>query len=484
MLRRWVVSDTVERYDLIAIGGGTAGLVTAGGAALLGLRSALVEREALGGDCLWTGCVPSKALIASARLVHAMRHAHRLGLTGAAPTHAFEVVMERMRKVRDRVAVHDDPERFRKMGVDVVFGAAQFETSRRLRVNDRVLESPRIVVATGAVPSVPPIDGLKDAGFLTHVSAFDQDTLPRRIAVLGGGPIGVEFAQVYARLGARVIVFEVLPHLLSREEHEASDFLLGGLNQEGIVVRTESRVDKVERRPDGTKVVHVRDRSGRTDPVEVDEVFVATGRRANTDGLGLEEIGVGNDGEAVRVDERLRTNVKGVWAAGDVTGGLQFTHVAEYQAKRVLRDSVAPLARKVSYDAVPSVTYTDPEVARVGLTESEARARYGEVAVYRHDFANLDRAIVDAETGGFVKIVTRAGGRIVGATIVASGAGNLIMPLVMSVAQRLKISALSQFVYPYPTMVEGVKRAADGYFFQHLEGRSGDWLKKVVRWLR
>ena len=471
-------------FDLIAIGGGTAGLVTAAGAASLGLRAALVEREALGGDCLWTGCVPSKALIASAKLAHQMRHAAALGLEGASPSHAFRTVMERMRSVRARVAEHDDPERFRKMGVDVVFGSARLEAPDRVSVDGRVLQSSRIVIATGALPSAPPIEGLETAGFLTHANAFDQDELPARIAMVGGGPIGLEFAQIYRRLGAAVTVVEVLPTLLPREDPDAGRLIAELLEAEGITIRVGHGVERVARGAGGTKALHLRDADGAAHVLEVDEIFVATGRPANTDGLGLEEIGVRLDRGAVNVDAALRSNVKGIWAAGDVTGGLQFTHVAEYQAKLVLRNAFFPFPRKASYATVPWVTYTDPEVARVGLTELEAQERFDRVKTYRYPFADLDRAIVDGHTEGFIKIVTRKNGRIVGATVLGSGAGDLILPVVMAMNARMKISMLSHIVYPYPTMVEGVKRAADSYYRERFAGRTGEWLRKVVRWLK
>jgi pyruvate/2-oxoglutarate dehydrogenase complex dihydrolipoamide dehydrogenase (E3) component len=474
----------MERYDLIAIGGGTAGLVTAAGGATLGLKVALIEREALGGDCLWTGCVPSKALIASAKLAHQFRDAERLGLTGAAPSHVFQKVMERMRAVRERVAQHDDPERFRKMGVDVVFGEARVDEPREVVVDGRSLVSPRLVIATGAVPAVPPIEGLAEAGYLTHATAFDQNELPARIAILGGGPIGLEFAQVYSRLGARVEVVEMLPQLLPREDGEGARVVAATLESEGVVIRTGARVERVCRVEGGGKVVHVAVGEGESTMIAVDEVFVATGRRANTEGLGLEEIGVELDRGAVRVDGTLRSSVKGIWAAGDVTGGLQFTHVADYQAKLVLRNAIFPFAGKADYSAVPWVTYTDPEVARVGLTEEEARVRHGDVTTHRYDFADLDRAIVDGEATGFVKIVTRPSGKILGATVVASGAGNLIVPLVLAMRRGIRLPQLSQIVYPYPTMVEGVKRAADSYYREKFAGRSGAFLRKVVRWLK
>lgn len=473
----------MDRYDLIAIGGGTAGLVTAAGGAALGLKTALVEREVLGGDCLWTGCVPSKALIASARVAHDMRGADRWGLAPADPQHTFRAVMDRMRAARARVAHHDDPERFRQLGVDVVFGAARVTAPGCVSVDGRTLKSKRLVIATGALPAVPPIPGLAEAGYLTHHTAFDQNELPRRIAMLGGGPIGLEFAQVYRRLGATVTVLEMLPQLLPREERDAADVLAATLRAEGIDVLLGTKVERVEAGSEG-KLVCARTSEGTEVRVTVDEVFVATGRRPNTDGLGLEDVGVAVERGAVRVNPKLESSVRGIWAAGDVAGGPQFTHVAEYHAKLVLRNAIFPIRGKTSYAAVPMVTYTDPEVARVGLTEEEARERYGSVAAYRYDLDDLDRAIVDGRTTGFVKVVTRKNGAIVGATIVAHGAGDLLMPIVVAITHGLKLPKLSGVVYPYPTMVEGVKRAADNYYRMKLSGFAGRALRRVVQWLK
>jgi pyruvate/2-oxoglutarate dehydrogenase complex dihydrolipoamide dehydrogenase (E3) component len=445
---------------------------------------ALVERQALGGDCLWTGCVPSKALIASARLAHRMRHAERLGLSGAAPAHVFAQVMERMRRARDRVALHDDPQRFRDLGVEVVFGVAHLAAPNRVAVDGRILESSRIVVATGAVPAIPPILGLDEAGYLTYASAFEQETLPSRIVLLGGGPIGIEFAQVYRRLGADVTLVEMLPQLLPREEPEAGAELQRTLEAEGVVVHVGARVERVERSESGAKLVRARKQDGAETVISADEIFVATGRRANTAGLGLEPVGVEVSHGAVVVDGALRTTVRGIWAAGDVAGGPQFTHVAEYQAKLVLRNAVFPFTSKVSYATVPAVTYTDPEVARVGLTEVEARERRDRVAVHRYAFADLDRAIVDGHDSGFVKVVTQPNGKILGATVVAAGAGDLIMPLVLAMRHRIPLPKLSRLVYPYPTMVEGIKRTADGYYREKLGGHAGRWLRRIVRVLR
>ena len=474
----------MQRFDLIAIGGGTAGLVTAAGGAALGLHVALVESEALGGECLWTGCVPSKALIASAKLAYQMRHAGELGLDGASPAHLFKPVMDRMRASRARVAVHDDPQRFRNLGIEVVLGRAEVIGPQEVAVDGRTLTSRRVVVATGSSPSVPPIPGLEDAGYLTHLTAFDQDSLPPRIAILGAGPIGLEFAQIYSRLGAQVTVFEILPRVLPQEDAEASAVIARALSDEGVTLHTRTVVERVERGGDGaTKVLTAKRDAADSVCATVDEIFVATGRRPNGSGFGLESVGVELERGAVKVDATLLSTVPGIWAAGDVAGGLQFTHVADYQAKLVLRNAVFPFTSKADYGAVPRVTYTDPEVAQVGLTEERARQGHDGVEVYRYEFADLDRAIVDGRTRGFVKVMTRPKGKILGATVVGSGAGDLLMPLVIAMKHGLPLGKLSRIVYPYPTMVEGVKRAADDYYRTKLTGRAGDLLKRVVRWL-
>lgn len=464
-------------YDVVAVGGGTGGLVTAAGASYLGADVALVEKEALGGDCLWTGCVPSKALLASARLAHAMRHASDLGLRGAAPAHAFAEVMERMRGAREQVAEHDDPERFRSMGVDVHFGRARFSGPRTLEVEGvGAIRSSRIVVATGAVPAVPPISGLDEVGYLTHESAFDEDELPDEIVVLGAGPVGLEFAQVYARLGAGVTVVEMAPQILPAEDADVAAALREILEDEGIRFRTGWTAEGAAA-ADGRKRVTGPD--GETLPC--DEIFVATGRRPQTDGLELQKAGVETDGAAIRVDDTLRTTASGVWAVGDVTGGLQFTHVADYMAKTAVRNCLLPFSARVDYSAVPWVTYTDPEVAHVGLGEDEAERRGGRT--YRYEFSDLDRAIVDGSTHGFVKVSADRKGRILGATVLGTDAGNLLQPVVLAMKHDLTLADLSDTVHPYPTLVEGVKRTADAYQRSRLEGTGGRILRKVVSWL-
>ena len=466
------------QYDLVALGGGTGGLVTVAGAAYLGLNAAIVEKTALGGDCLWTGCVPSKALIASARLARQMDRAADLGLRGSGERHDFRTVMERMRSARRTVAHHDDPERFREMGVAVHFGAARFLDPSSVEVTGvGTIRSKRFVVATGAVAAVPPIPGLAEAGYWTYENAFDQNELPESIAILGGGPIGTEFAQVFSRLGARVTIVEMAPSILISEDPDAAAFMQDLLTAEGIEVRVGAAVERVSLE-DEAKVLHTKG-GGR---IAAAEIFVATGRRPFTGGLGLEAAGVETVRGAVTVDAHLRTTSRSVWAVGDVTGAMQFTHVADQMAKVALRNSILPLRTKIRYDSVPRVTYTDPEVAHVGMLEAEAAARGGTAYTYRLD--DLDRAIVDETATGFVKVSADRKGKIMGATIVAHGAGDLILPFVLAKAHGLTLGQISNTIFPYPTMVEGVKRASGEFMRSRLDTASGRTLKRVIQWLK
>jgi pyruvate/2-oxoglutarate dehydrogenase complex dihydrolipoamide dehydrogenase (E3) component len=468
---------TASEYDLVAIGGGTAGLVSAAGAAYLGVDPAIVEREALGGDCLWTGCVPSKALIASARLAHAMRAAEKLGLRSAAPRHAFAEVMARMRAARGAVEHHDDPERFRAMGVDVHFGDARFVSEEEVEVEGvGRIRSSRFVLATGARPSVPSIPGLEEAGYLTHESLFETDTLPETVIVLGAGPVGLEMAQMMARLGAGVTVVEMAPRVLAREDADVADRLRRLLEAEGIDFRLGATAEAVST-AEGLKTVEIEG----APPLRAREILVATGRRPAIDDLELDRAAVRTESGAVVVDDTLRTSNPRIWAAGDVTGGLQFTHVAEYMAKTALRNALVPGSSKVDYGTVPWVTYTDPEVAHVGLRQEDAEARGG--TTYTYELDDLDRAIVDGRTDGFVKITADGKGRVLGATILGTHAGDLLMPLVLAKQHGLTLSKLADTIWPYPTMVEGVKRAANEYQRTRLDGVGGRILKKAISWL-
>lgn len=469
-------------YDLVVVGGGTAGLVTAAGAASLGARTALVERDRLGGECLWTGCVPSKALLGSARIAHAQRTAADFGLDGRDPEADGARVLSSVRDARAAIQPHDDPDRFREMGVEVLEGiAGRLTADGDVEADGRTLAARKVVLATGSRPDVPPVDGLEEAGFVTHEDAFDRDGLPGSAVILGAGAVGVEFAQAYARLGVDVTLVEMEDRILPREDPELTSQLAGILEEEGVRVLTGTRTVSVRR--DGEErrvVVEPRGRpesgeGGRADreggagegrsSLGAEEVFVATGRRPNVERLGLDEAGVRHDGEGIEVDARLRTSRDGVYAAGDVVGGHLFTHVADHEARTVVRNALFPFASsEVDYSAVPWAVYTEPELAGVGLSEREARERHGDaVQVFRSDLAELDRAITDRQARGTVKLVAGRRGRLLGGHILAPRAGSLISELTLALRTGTKVPELSDTIHPYPTLSEGIRRAADEY---------------------
>jgi pyruvate/2-oxoglutarate dehydrogenase complex dihydrolipoamide dehydrogenase (E3) component len=461
---------TDDCYDFVVLGGGSAGLVAAVGAAQLGARTLLVEKKALGGDCLYTGCVPSKALIASARFAARGRRAAEFGFESEGARFlggSFASVMRRVARVVERVGEHDAPEVFRALGVEVEFGAPRFVSPREIEIESedgrrRSVRARRFCVSTGSRPAPPPVEGLPEAGYLTNEEVFQIERLPRSLIVLGGGPIGLELGQSFARFGSRVTVVETLDRLLAKEEEEVSDFVEGVLSEEGVEVLTGARGVRA-RREGGEKVLTV-ERGGSEAELRAEEILVATGRRPNVEGLNLEAAGVRFDGRRVETDHYLRTSARHVFAAGDVTGHFPFTHMAAYEGALVVRNALFfwPLTQKTDFRVVPWATYTDPEVARVGLTEREARERFGDrsVRVERAEFADNDRAQAEGEARGFAKFVLR--GRregIVGATIVGPHAGELIHEVVLAMKLRLGLSALGGLTHVYPTLTQVNQKA-------------------------
>ncbi|HEV2769318.1 MAG TPA: FAD-dependent oxidoreductase [Solirubrobacteraceae bacterium] len=453
----------MKRYDMVVIGGGTAGLVSAVIAAGTGARVALAEPARTGGDCLWTGCVPSKSLIAAAQLAHRMRTADRLGLGTVDPHIDFARVMDRVHAAIAAIAPHDSPERLRAEGVEVIEAAAQFAAPGRIVVGGRELAYRTALIATGSAPMVPPVPGLADAEPLTNETVWGLRELPRRLVVLGGGPIGCELGQAFARLGSQVTLVEMAPRLLMKEERDASALVTEHLSADGVDVRLGAAAVAV--RPAGDGHVLLLGDAEKPETVGFDRILVAAGRRPHSAGLALEAAGVQTDERgAVVVDERLRTSARNVYALGDVTGQLPFTHVAAYHARVAAVNALFHARRKVSYDAVPWVTFTDPEVARVGMTEEQARERWGRDAVaVSSPYARLDRAIAAAEAHGFAKLVGDPRGRLVGATIAAPAAGEAIAELTAWIAQGGRIDDVSQTVHAYPTLAEGQSRAADDH---------------------
>jgi pyruvate/2-oxoglutarate dehydrogenase complex dihydrolipoamide dehydrogenase (E3) component len=444
--------------DLCIIGAGAGGLAVAAGAVQLGAEVVLIERAAMGGDCLNFGCVPSKSLLASARLADIWRRGPRLGLAYARPQIDFAAVGDSVGQVIADIAPNDSVERFEGLGVTVLQAEARFTSPRTVRAGDVEIRPRRFVIATGSQPIVPPIPGLAEAPYLTNETVFANRELPEHLIVIGGGPIGIEMAQAHRRLGAQVTVLDLGP-LLPRDDPELVGLLAARLAGEGIALRPRIEIAAVE---SGRAGVTVQLAGG--ERLAGSHMLVAAGRRPSVAALDLEVAGIGAGPKGITVDARLRTANRRAFAVGDVTGGPQFTHIALYHAGIVIRNALFRLPARVDYRALPWVTYTDPELAQVGLTEVAAQEAGDAVRVLRWPFAENDRAQTERDTAGLVKIVARRDGRILGASILGAGAGDLILPWALAISRKLKIGALANLVVPYPTRGEAGKRAAGSFY--------------------
>ncbi|MBI5587924.1 MAG: mercuric reductase [Deltaproteobacteria bacterium] len=475
-------SLTMKKFDLVIIGGGVGGLVSASGAAQLGARVALVDSVSLGGDCLRTGCVPTKRLIYSAKVASLMKRAAEFGLEGEPLRVNFQKVMQGMRDIQAEIGKNDDPERFRKMGVEVMFGQGQFIDPHTFEVNGERLHGRKFIIATGSRPVILPIPGLKESGVLTNETALTLERLPQSIAILGAGPIGIEFAQVFSRLGSKVTVIEKMGQILPREDKELSDALSGILVAEGIKIDVCTEIKEVRR--DGKKKSISAGCPTGDKAYEVDEIMIAIGRAPNVEGLGLEAAGVEYDGKkGIKVDAALRTSQRHIYACGDVVGHYAFTHVAEYHAGIALSNALFPfMKRKVDYRVVPWTTFSDPELARVGLTENEAKEKYGANAVhtYRFHFKDVDRAVIEGEGHGLIKLICDKKSRLLGAHILGPYSGELIHEYALAMKENLPITRISRNMHVYPTVSQSVKRAADQYYKERL---FTGWFPRFARWL-
>lgn len=466
----WVNPEPAECYDIVVIGAGTAGLVVAAGAAGLGigLKVALVEKYLMGGDCLNLGCVPSKSIIRSARLIGEIAEAQNLGIRINGNIDIdFPAIMARMRRIRASISHHDSATRFKNIGVDIFLGNGYFLNKNSLEVGDKKLRFKKAVIATGARASKPEIKGLDEAGYLTNETVFSLTEKPRRLAVIGGGPIGCELAQVFQRLGTEVTLFHRGYHILNKEDIEAVEVIENRFKDEGIRLVLGYKLDRVVKNING-KTIYFAGNS-ETDAITVDEILVGVGRVPNVDGLNLEAAGVEYDQKmGVKVNDYLQTTNPKIYAAGDICMDWKFTHAADAAARIVIKNALfSPWGfgkAKLTNLVMPRVTYTHPEIAHVGMSEQEAQARGVNINTIKISFENVDRAITDGETNGFIKILHEQGNdRILGATIVANHAGEMISEITTAMVNNIGLSKLANVIHPYPTQAEAIKKVADAY---------------------
>lgn len=466
-----------KSYDLVVIGGGSAGLTAAGFAAQLGRRVALIEKYRLGGDCTWSGCVPSKTLLKTAKVAHEMRVANRYGLTSVEPQVDLKMVMAHIRGVIGSVYKQESPDALRADGIDVLIGAARFLDAHRLNASETTLTARRILIATGAHPFLPPIAGLEQVNYLTYESIWNLDVLPKRLVVVGAGPIGCEMAQAFRRLGAQVTLLISRDRLLPRDDAAASRVLGQVFTAEGIDLRYNTRAERVWQAGDEIHLI------AGGDELVADTLLIATGRRPHLNGLDLEKAGVIYSARGIQVDNNLRTSQGHIYAAGDCTGGPQFTHYAGWQAFMATRNALLPGSSRGVTNQIPWTTFTDPEVAHIGLTEAQARASFGDdVMTCEWPMARVDRARTEGDEAGFMKLVHRKNGLILGATIVAGRAGEMIHEWVVAMHKGIKIGDLTGAIHIYPTYsTASIQAAAAIRVEQLLSGVSGRVIRGLAR---
>ncbi|MCL4862701.1 MAG: mercuric reductase [Caldilineaceae bacterium] len=485
----WVNPTPASSYNLVIIGGGSAGLLAAVGAAGLGAKVAVIERYLLGGDCLNVGCVPSKTVIRSAKVVGEILEAQAFGIHAPAAIDVdFAAVMARMRRVRAEISHHDSAERFRSLGIDLFLGEGRFGSPTTVGVvngeQKSVLAFKKALIATGSRPMSLPIPGLAEAGYLTNITLFELTERPQRLAVIGAGPIGAELAQSFRRFGSEVMVFDVVPRLLGREDPDAAAVLKGVFEREGIRLALGAKIERVGKGAAGKTIQFELD--GRQETLTFDEILVAAGRTPNIDTLNLEAAGVEYHNKGVQVDDTLRTTNPSVYAAGDVAIKYQFTHTADATARMVLQNALFPgPKKKVSNLIIPWCTYTDPEVAHVGLYEQEAQEQGIAIETFVVSTGDVDRGRADGETEGFLKVHVKQGSdQIVGATMVARHAGEMINILTLAMTTGVGLKGIATMIFPYPTQAEVIKKVADSYNRTRLTPLVKGLFTQWFRWTR
>ena len=478
----WKNPVSNQTYDLVVIGAGTAGLVTAAGAAGLGAKVALIEKHFMGGDCLNVGCVPSKALISAARVAATTRSAAEYGVVIDGHVQVdFEYVMERMRRLRAQISPHDSVKRFTELGVDVYLGSGAFNSDgKTIRVLDQNLKYKKAVICTGARAVAPPVPGLEAAGYLTNESLFSLTTLPKRLAVIGGGPIGCEMAQAFARFGSQVHLIESGPRILGRDDLDASDAIARTFYEEGIQVSVNASIQQITSSENGKMIKATSD--GINLDLEVDEILVAAGRAPNVEGLNLNAVNVDFDKSGVKVNDLLRTANSRIFAAGDICFPYKFTHSADFLARIVIQNALFFGRAKASHLLIPWSTYTSPEVAHVGLLPAQAESHGIKIQTFIQEMKDVDRALLEGEESGFVKVHVKAGSdKIVGATVVGQHAGDLISEITVAMNNGIGLKGIGSTIHPYPTQAEAIRKLGDQFNRTRLTPFTKKLLKLLIR---
>jgi pyruvate/2-oxoglutarate dehydrogenase complex dihydrolipoamide dehydrogenase (E3) component len=459
--------------DICVIGAGSGGLSVAAAAAQFGASVVLIEKGKMGGDCLNYGCVPSKALIAAAKAAYSQSHSAQFGIAPVRPEVDFKAVHRHIHGVIAAIEPADSQERFESLGVDVIRAEGTFVDKKTVQAGDRLISARRFVIATGSSPGVPPINGLGSVAYLTNETIFDNTELPETLIIIGGGPIGMEMAQAHARLGSRVTVLEAMTPL-SKDDPELTKFVLSKVVEDGVRVMAGAKIVSIKQQ--NNEIVVEVEAEGKNETLTAAKILVAAGRSPNVSGLGLDNAGIKHSNRGINVNKAMKTSNRRVYAIGDVAGSFQFTHVANYHAGLVIRNALFGVRVKERTDHIPWVTFTDPELANVGLSEEQARAKFRKINVLRWPFAENDRAQAERKAGGLIKVIVTPKGKILGTAIVGANAGELIQPWSLAISSDLNIKAFTDYVVPYPTMGEVSKRAAVTYYSNLT---SNFWLKTL-----
>jgi pyruvate/2-oxoglutarate dehydrogenase complex dihydrolipoamide dehydrogenase (E3) component len=459
--------------DICVIGAGSGGLSVAAAAAQFGASVVLIEKGKMGGDCLNYGCVPSKALIAAAKAAYSQSHSAQFGIAPVRPEVDFKAVHRHIHGVIAAIEPTDSQERFEGLGVDVIRAEGTFVDKKTVQAGDRLISARRFVIATGSSPGVPPINGLGSVAYLTNETIFDNTELPETLIIIGGGPIGMEMAQAHARLGSRVTVLEAMTPL-SKDDPELTKFVLSKVVEDGVRVMAGAKIVSIKQQ--NNEIVVEVEAEGKNETLTAAKILVAAGRSPNVSGLGLDNAGIKHSNRGINVNKAMKTSNRRVYAIGDVAGSFQFTHVANYHAGLVIRNALFGVRVKERTDHIPWVTFTDPELANVGLSEEQARAKFRKINVLRWPFAENDRAQAERKAGGLIKVIVTPKGKILGTAIVGANAGELIQPWSLAISSDLNIKAFTDYVVPYPTMGEVSKRAAVTYYSNLT---SNFWLKTL-----